>query len=435
MQATSASLLVVDDDELNCEMIARVLRRKGHEVSTATRGDVALQLIRHRPFDLVLLDVMMPGMNGMEVLRQVRQAHAPIDLPIIMATARDESSDIVKALDLGANDYVTKPLDLDVVMARVNTHLILKRATQQIRELERSLAERNEELERSNERLAKNNQRMSRDLQAAARIQKTFLPHDGPELPGVSLAWAYRPCDELGGDGLNIFPLDPAHVGMYVLDVSGHGVASALLSVTISRVLSPPTEASSILGRKHSPSGNVQLQSPASVANQLNRLFPFDPSTGQFTTLLYAILHAETHLFRYVSAGQPGPLLLSPDGESRILDSIGYPIGLAEEPYEERTVQLSVGDRLILYSDGVPEALSPSGEQFGSERLLQSVLNHRSTSLNQMVSSLLADVQRWRGLEENAQDDLSILTIEVQPTHASVAYEPSTGSTPSGSST
>jgi phosphoserine phosphatase RsbU/P len=252
MQVTSASLLVVDDDRLICEMMARDLRRKGHEVSVATRGEDALTLVERQPIDLILLDVMMPGMSGMEVLRRIRLSHAPIDLPIIMATALGESSDIVKALDLGANDYVTKPLDLEVVIARVHTHLLLKRSVEQIRQLERSLADRNAELQQSNERLAKINQRMSRDLQAAARIQKTFLPHDGTALPGVSLAWAYRPCDELGGDGLNIFPLDPAHVGMYVLDVSGHGVASALLSVTISRVLSPPTEASSILGRKHS---------------------------------------------------------------------------------------------------------------------------------------------------------------------------------------
>ena len=126
--ATQSSVLVVDDNEMNRDMLSRRLQRAGYEVAVAHDGHLALELTRDRRFDLILLDVTMPGVNGLEVLRILREAHTATDLPIIMATAHRESEDIVKALAMGANDYVTKPLDFPVVLARVRTHLALKRA-------------------------------------------------------------------------------------------------------------------------------------------------------------------------------------------------------------------------------------------------------------------------------------------------------------------
>src|SRR5437588_5268563 len=146
MAASQTSLLVVDDNEMNRDMLSRRLQRQGYDVSVAHDGSRALELIRDQRFDLVLLDVMMPGLNGLEVLKILREAHSATDLPIIMATARGDSADIVQALRLGANDYVTKPLDFPVVLARVQTHLAMKRAAEQVKRLERRLAERNQEL-------------------------------------------------------------------------------------------------------------------------------------------------------------------------------------------------------------------------------------------------------------------------------------------------
>ena len=410
--AGQTSVLVVDDNEMNRDMLARRLQRKGYGVAVAHDGDLALELIRDHRFDLVLLDVMMPGLNGLEVLKILREAHTATDLPIIMATARGESEDIVKALALGANDYVTKPLDFPVVLARVQTHLALKRAAEQVKQLERTLAERNRELEQTNARLEKVNDRMSGDLKAAAKIQETFLPRELPHVPGTAFAWIYRPCDELGGDGLNIVPLGGGRIGLYILDVSGHGVASALLSVTLSRVLSPPPDPSSILVRDGNVPDRPEITPPAEVADRLNRLFPFDPATGQFTTMIYGILDAVTGEFRYVSAGNPGPVHLPAGAGPVILESQGFPIGLAEDAYEERSVRLAAGDRLYLYSDGVPEAMDPVGEQFGYARLLQAIGRGWSEPLQEDVAALLGEIERWRGAA-SAQDDVAILAVEV----------------------
>src|SRR5687767_3288734 len=136
---------------------------------------------------------------------------------------------------------------------------------------------------------------MSRDLKAAAKIQESFLPRAVPRIRGTDFAWLYRPCDELAGDGLNIISLgDNNQVGLYVLDVSGHGVASALLSVTLGRLLSPPSDPSSILIRRGGAGGPAEITPPAEVAAHVNRHFPFDGATEQLTTMVYGILDPAT---------------------------------------------------------------------------------------------------------------------------------------------
>jgi sigma-B regulation protein RsbU (phosphoserine phosphatase) len=287
---------------------------------------------------------------------------------------------------------------MEELHARVETHLKLRRLQL--------------ELEETNAQLSQVNGRMSRDLQAAAKIQETFLPSKVLRVPGLDFAWIYQPCDELAGDGLSISPLGDGTVGLYILDVSGHGVASALLSVTLSRLLSPPSEPSSILIRDGDVRGRFDIAPPAEVAERLNRLFPFDSATAQLTTMIYGILNAATGEFRYVAAGHPGPVHLPSGADPVILESQGFPIGLADEAYEERSVRLGAGDRLYIYSDGAPEAMNPAGKQFGNARLLEAIAQRRSEPLQENAASLLGEITRWHGTER-LQDDVSILAIEV----------------------
>jgi sigma-B regulation protein RsbU (phosphoserine phosphatase) len=411
MPARAASVLVVDDDAMTCEILSDRLRREGFEVVVAPDGGSALGKVRDHRIDLVLLDVMMPGASGIEVLEQLRERHAAIDLPIIMATGRGDSEEIVRALGLGANDYVTKPLDFPVVLARVRTHLALKRMAGQLKRLERRLADRNRELEQTNKRLANVNSRMSRDLKAAARHQESFLPTDLAPVPGIAFAWIYRPCAELAGDGLSVIPLGGDKFGLYVFDVSGHGVAAALLSVTLCRFLSPPSEPSSVLGRGGATREKLEIASPAKVADRLNRFFPFESSTEQFATLLYGVLDSVTGEFRFASAGHPGPVHLAAGASPVVLRTKGAPIGLARQPFEERTVRLEVGDRLYLYSDGLSETIDPAGQAFGDERLLSAIGRVRSAPLQDGVTSLVDEIDLWRGTAA-AADDVSILAVE-----------------------
>lgn len=395
--AEPASILVVDDTAANLQVLAGMLKDRGYKVRPVPGGKLALSAARRDPPDLILLDINMPEMNGYEVCEQLKVDEKLAGVPVIFISALTEQLDKVKAFATGGVDYITKPFQMEELHARVETHLKLRRL--QI------------ELEAANVRLANANARMSRDLKAAARIQEAFLPPEALRIPGVDVAWAYRPCDELAGDGLNVVPLGDGNLGLFVLDVSGHGVASALLAVTISRLLSPPPEPSSILVRKAVTLNHFEITPPAEVAVKLNHLFPFDSGAHQFTTMVYGILNSKSGQFCYVSAGHPGPVHLPSVGKPAILKSDGFPIGLATDHYEERSVRLATGDRLYLYSDGIPEAMNHQGELFGSVRLLETIEHSRSKSLQQSIRSLLTEISRWQG-SQSPQDDISILAVE-----------------------
>ena len=396
--APPASILAVDDTPANLQVLAGMLKERGYKVRPVPSGQLALQAARRDPPDLILLDINMPEMNGYEVCEHLKADDQLKGIPVIFISALTEQLDKVKAFANGGVDYLTKPIQMEELQARVETHLKLRRL--QI------------ELEASNAQLAEVNGRMSRDLKAAARIQETFLPRETLRIPGADFAWVYQPCDELAGDGLNFIALGADKVAMYVLDVSGHGVASALLSVTLGRLLSPPSDPSSILVRVGDVEGRAEITSPAEVAAHLNRHFPFDGATEQLTTMIYGILDAATGEFRYVSAGHPGPVHLPFGAPPVILESEGFPLGLADEPYEERMVRLSVGDRLYLYSDGAPEAMDGAGQQFGNMRLLEAIGQSRCQSLQESVAALRGDIMRWQG-PEKSQDDLSLLAVEI----------------------
>jgi phosphoserine phosphatase RsbU/P len=394
----TANILVVDDVPANLQVLTGMLKDRGYKARPVPNGKLALLAARKDPPDLILLDINMPEMNGYEVCQQLKADQYLRGIPVIFISALNENMDKVKAFAIGGVDYLTKPFQMEELHARVETHLKLRRL--QI------------EMEETNARLAMANARMSRDLKAAAKIQETFLPRDVPRVPGTSFAWVYQPCDELAGDGLNVISLGDGNVALYILDVSGHGVASALLTVTLSRLLSPPSDPSSILIRNRDAGDRFDLTPPAEVAARLNRLFPFDPSTEQFATLVYGILNAATGEFRYVSAGHPGPVHLPCGAGPVILESQGFPIGLADDAFAERSLRLGAGDRLYLYSDGVPEAMDPAGKQFGDAKLLGTIGQRRSEPLQESVVTLLEEIGRWHG-SETFQDDISILAVEM----------------------
>jgi sigma-B regulation protein RsbU (phosphoserine phosphatase) len=394
------SILVVDDNEANRETLSRRLQRHGYLVTTANDGAQALKMLDERSFDLVLLDWMMPVMNGLDALREIRRTRSPTQLPVIMATAKGESADVVQALGLGANDYVTKPLDFAVVLARVQTQLTVKRSVEQILELEHRLSEANAELRR-------NAQRLQEELSAAAKIQEAFLPTALPPIPGVEFAWAFQPCAELAGDALNIVVLDAENVAVYVLDVTGHGVAASLLAVAAARVLTADAGTDSILIDKsvRQPIG------PAEVATRLDKRFAWDSATGQFITLFYAVLHIPSRRFSYVSCGHPPAIRVSAAGTATVLQGSGMPIGLGGQ-YEQHAIDLEPGERVFLYTDGVTEARGASGELFETKRLIEVLKDRNGTTLPAAVDRLRQRLKEWQG-DLPPKDDISVLGFQL----------------------
>ena len=396
MDNEHGTLLVVDDNEMNRDMLSRRLARRGHTVEVAEGGLQALEMIEATDYDVVLLDIMMPGIDGYETLERIRGGHDSGDLPVIMATAKDQSEDVVAALKLGANDYVTKPFDFPVVLARVQTQLQLKR---------------------SREALAHAHGRMKKDLEAAARIQAAFLPTETiVEANGVRCAWRYVPCDELAGDTLGIVPLDEARVGVYVVDVSGHGVPSALLSVSLSRLFSADP-GSSVLWTADAGVTEPRVATPQEVMEELYRRFPYDVQTGQYFTMVYAVVDLENRKLTYASAGHEPMIVIGPNREPEYSSSTGQPIALVpamimKSTYEERTVDIAPGDRVYLYSDGIPEARDAEGEQYSNDRLTEKLVELLGSDLDEGLPVILETVRVWQG-GPHFDDDVTIVGVEI----------------------
>lgn len=396
-------ILIADDDRSSRHLLQRQLEEWGHDVACAANGTEAWDLFTTYQFPVVISDWMMPGLDGLELIRRIRSSEFPGYVYTILLTAKTLKQDFLAGVEAGADDFLMKPVDRDELQARLRT-------CQRIVDLEHDLAERNQRLNAAN-------QRMIGDLEAAARIQQALLPPStAAAFPEAHFAWTFDPCDELGGDILNIFRLDEAHLGFYLLDVSGHGVPAALLSVSLSHLLSPGDGAASILTQTMDSGGDSAPTSPRDVADRLNRMFVSEDGAKQFFTFFYCILNTKSLELQYLSAGHPSALLLSDSDAVHLLKSTGPPIGMLEEAdYVDQCVTLKPGDRLYLYSDGVIEAMhSERREQFGLERLTDAIRDAHTQPLDSTLSSVLDSVREWCGIAGPA-DDISCLAMEMAP--------------------
>jgi serine phosphatase RsbU (regulator of sigma subunit) len=375
--STQPGLLLVDDDENARAELNYWLSCHGFDVHEVDDAQKVLSLLGRRRWDLILLDIEMPGYSGLELLSAIRDRYSVDVLPVMMATARDRSSDIVNALQAGANDYVTKPFDLPVVLARVRTQVALAHA-------------RNE--------LAQANRRMFQELEAAARVQAALLPRVAPVFPGYGCAWYYRPCTELAGDLLGLILQPDGRLCVYVLDVVHHGVRAALWAVMISRVLS-----------RLLSEGDF---TPAEIMEFLNREFCWDDRTQQYFSMQMGFIDPKEHVFRFASAGHPGPIVVYGDGRTEVMRLESQLIGLAMEPYENYEIALQPGDRLYLFSDGMYEAYNPAGTQIGTSVCASVLAEARVRGLEQSLAQLTGRLQEWIGPDAIPHDDISIVALE-----------------------
>lgn len=252
---------------------------------------------------------------------------------------------------------------------------------------------------------------MQAELELAARIQRSLLPHKSPFIRGVRTSWRYEPCDELGGDSLNIFALDETHVGFYVLDVAGHGVPASLMSVAASHFLSPFSEYSFLRGVSGRRVQDSPILCPHEVLERLNDQFSSHPAFSGYMTLAYGILDTASCELAYASAGHT-PIVRLSAGRASFLREGGLPLGVvpgAEFPVER--LRLEKGDRIFLYSDGVTEAKTAKGEMFGEERLRALLESSRNDSLEKALDNIFLAIQSCVG--GCLEDDVTMLGVDL----------------------
>jgi sigma-B regulation protein RsbU (phosphoserine phosphatase) len=351
-------ILVADDDRFARTVLEDLLFSWNHEVVAVADGREAWELLQQDgDFSLLITDWIMPEMDGLELCRLVRGRESARYLPIIIASSLAETDHLIQGLEAGADAFVTKPVDQGTLRAQMC-------AARRVVALEETLHAKVARLEEAN-------QRIERDLDAAAAVQRAHLPSETLQLRSAQFAWVYDACEAIGGDMFNVFRLDEENVGLYILDVSGHGTSAALLSVSLSRVLIPFPQQGGILKRRTDRPPYYEIVPPADVAAELNRRFQMIQQSGRFCTFLYGVLHLPTRSFRYVSAGHPGPIETTQNGPFRHDAVGGIPIGVDEDAvWGEDEIQLHQGSQLIFTTDGVFEARNETGEEFGESRVL-----------------------------------------------------------------
>lgn len=254
------------------------------------------------------------------------------------------------------------------------------------------------------EGLRKAKQALEHDLKLAARVQQALLPPPEIQAGELRIAHAFQPCDDLAGDGVGVVALPDNRLGIYMLDVSGHGVGAALLSFTLAHLLS------TVEGSLLTENAGASVVAPARVAERLNRQFPMD-RTRQYFTLVYGVADPCSGRFQYVMAGHPAPVRLPRRGPATPVAGAGLPIGMMDEAcYDDQTLTLEPGDRLYCYTDGAIEALNAAEEEFGLDRLLAEIERWRELPLAEGLDRISAAFRAWS--DGPLKDDISLLAIE-----------------------
>jgi sigma-B regulation protein RsbU (phosphoserine phosphatase) len=240
-------------------------------------------------------------------------------------------------------------------------------------------------------------------------MQQRLLPAPALEANGLRCHWRFEPSGYVAGDIFNFFAMDEREVGFYLLDVSGHGVPAAMLSVTLSMILTPDASRGSPLRRLNRATQLSEILSPGDAIRELNRRF--QTKDDRYFTMIYGLFDTSSSILRMAQAGHPGPVLFGRNCHPEIIGTGGMPIGLWNEiDFDCFEVSIKAGDRLLLYSDGVTECINGKGEAFGEQRLL-AYLADASQSLDRLLEDLLKEIRNWRDGAESG-DDVSLLAIE-----------------------
>lgn len=388
-----ATILVVDDTPDNLSLMSSLLK-EDYQVKVAPGGERALRIANsERPPDLILLDVMMPEMDGYEVCRRLKAEERTRHIPVVFLTAKSEVADETLGFSLGAVDYITKPISPPIVLARVRTQLTLKRVSDFLRDqnqfLESEVQRRTEELLAT--RLA--HQVVERDLKLALRLQRSMLPPARFQLAGWEVNAYLEPARSIGGDLYDYLRLGPNRLLFAVGDVSDKGVASALFMVRVLTLLRWLAS---------------NCQDPAQMLKELNDALCKDNDACMFVTLGVGVVQLDTGELVYAHGGHEAPVLISPGGRARLLElACGPALGLMEDgDYPLHHLVLEAGQQLMLVSDGVNEANNPAQEQFGEQRLLEVCSSGRSGLMEECKQAVARFAD---GAEPN--DDVTILLL------------------------
>ena len=375
-----STVLIVDDSPVNVQILVRTLDGTGHRILVATNGKVALEIAQRTHPDLILLDVMMPEMDGFEVCRAIKRDPSTRNIAVIFLSALGEVEDKVAGLHLGAVDYITKPIQAEEVLARISNHLALQN-------LEREITRSRDEL--------------NQELASASEMQRLILPRPLPGGKGLSFAACYETSRHVGGDYYDVVRLSDSRFGILIADVSGHGAPSAIVMAMIRAVF-------------HAFPGPAV--DPSAVLQFINRHFKFLWGSSMLATALYAVVDIQDLQMHVACAGHLPPLLLRGNSVQKVECEGTLPLLLMDLPTIPcDKFAIEYGDRLLFYTDGATERENANDEMYEVERLMGAFRTGKGLSPEALVQSVAADISRFADGRDLADDQtLLVMSLDSQ---------------------
>lgn len=387
MSLPDSRLLVVDDNEDNRYTLIQRLKRQGYtNVATAANGREALEMLQRERFDLVLLDVMMPELNGYEVLENLKADERLRQTPVIMISAVDQLQSVVRCIELGAEDYLAKPFNATLLRARVGASL---------------------EKKALRDATAAHLAHIEADLESARETQLGMVPSDFPQPTAEAPAEIFatlKPASQVGGDLYDFFYIDPRTLCLVIADVSGKGAPAALFMAQTNSMLR--LVAALLRGPEGGHCG------PAEILERVNDELCRTNGAGLFVTMFLAILDLETRVLSFCSAGHQFPYVTNAArGVAHIEGAAGIPLGIDDKArYETGTHTLSREDCLFLYTDGVTEAMDRHRDFFTESRLQQTLIRVSGAPARDVVQEVIASVAEFAGGAPQA-DDIAVMAV------------------------
>ena len=356
-------MLIVDDSKAQRRILAVQLARWGYRVSEAASGEVALALCEEQGFDIVLSDWMMPGMTGLELCKAFRALPREGYGYFILLTSKSEKAEIASGLENGADDFLAKPVNSDELRARL-------RVGERIVSMQQELVIKNHLVGSTLDQLQRLYDSLDRDLIEAKKLQQSLIRDRHRDFGRGQASMMMQSSGHVGGDLVGSFLIDENRIAIFSVDVSGHGVASAMMTARLAGLLSGGSPEQNIALTVNAD-GTRNAVAPEEVAFRLNRLMIEDVQVDQYFTMAYAEIDLMSGQVKLVQAGHPHPVLIRKDGQMTSLGAGGLPIGLIPgATYESVSTVLSPGDRLFLVSDGVTECPDPLGNELGNDGLI-----------------------------------------------------------------
>lgn len=396
-------VIIVEDERITRDQLSILLKEWGYDVMTAADGEEAWEILKTEQVRLVITDILMPGVDGIELCKRIRGMKRDFYTYILVITGMSDQKSLFDAMFAGADDFIVKPWHNSEIRARLRTG-------ERIIHLEDELKERIKKLEEANHIIKSANERMMREVAFMSRMQSAMLPSPHNDFPALKSAWKHQPHSMLAGDGMNFFRLDENNFALVMVDVAECGDAASFILGSLARKLVPIPGQPGILKLLSRKAPGYEIVPPGRVLDQINREFPLDLERGRHFSVFYGIINIAQATLTYAAAGAPTPLLVRKNGKISETESGNLAIGLqSQKKISQFKISLEKHDRLILFSNGLCDLKEPSGETFGHRRLQEQVKRKYSARLDEFIEEIFKAVPDWN---RDTADDISVMTIE-----------------------